>query len=182
MEGGQFLRLSEAWLTLRVEAVTSEAEATHVSRSVLDQVRAEARRRVAEAEAARAERERELAAVRSQLQATQQEAARRQAMIDKLFKEKANWRRRALAGIGVTDPEDRERYHCDRHGQWWRILTQVLDCESGGEYAGLARSLAEAAAQKQKGRVTQVWRARGVWYAELWVPVRTAAKEPHRTP
>lgn len=171
MEGGQFLRLTEAWLTLRVEEVTSEAEATHVSRSVLDQVRAEARRRVAEAEGARAELERELVAMRSQLQAAQQESAKKQAMIDKLFKEKANWRRRALAGIGRSDPEDRERYHCDRHGQWWRILTQVLDCEAGSEYAGLARSLAEAAAAERKGRVTQVWRARGVWYAELWVPV-----------
>jgi hypothetical protein len=86
------------------------------------------------------------------------------------LKSKINWRRRATKSAGLSDPEARQLYVRDRYRQWHRIVTIALDCETNGEYADTPLSLAVDAAKELKASVTRVWRARGVWHAELRVP------------
>ncbi|WP_447974211.1 hypothetical protein [Nitrospira sp. Kam-Ns4a] len=158
-------------LTARV--VTSEGEATHVERQLLDQERAARRQAEEDGARARAEVARARAALdQANAYLSQQERAiqaLRQAK-EEALREKRNWRRRALGLVGLRDGESRQRYlYHERSGQWYEVRTEILDCEPDDRDKALKK--AEVIAGHGGGTPSQVWRHRGVWQAEIRVPV-----------
>jgi hypothetical protein len=177
----QYVRIERGLLTWSVSTVGSEAEATHVALKLVEHERAQASRDRAELAQAlntlRQEGQRVKAeyskAMEALKRAREEISALREAKAAAL-REKANWRRRALAGVGLGDPEDEQRYERDRHEQWWRVVTMVLDVDGGDEGAALAIEMATAAAKQAKGIPSKVWRNKGIWHCQMRVPAPTA--------
>jgi hypothetical protein len=169
----KYVRIEQGLLGFSAGETVTEADATHVAVSVLRAERAAADQRVRQAQQG-AERERaERGKLLTGLHEAQQEIAKLRASNGSLIREKRNWRRRAMAGIGSTEQEEVQRYVCDRHGQWYRVLVLVLDVEAADSYADLALAVAGATATELRGSPARVWRDQGIWYVEVRVPVRS---------
>jgi hypothetical protein len=169
-----YVRIEQGLLGWTVREVEAEGPATHVALKLVEHERAQASRERAQYEQIITALQQELQRARAELKQAQESIRALRAAKEGALHEKVNWRRRALAGVGLCDPEHEQRYECDRHEQWWRVVTVVLDVDSGDDYAALAMAMASAAAQELKGIPSKVWRNKGIWHAQLRVPSTTA--------
>jgi hypothetical protein len=161
-----YVQIEQKMLGTTARGVETEADATHVAIALLRS----AQQQVTTLQRALAKEKQDKLAIVNELQRKTESVEKLEDAQRRTLLNKRNWRRRALAGIGVSDPEARHQYSRDRNERWHKIVTLILDCESDGDYADLALANAADAAKELKAVVTRVWRERRMWHAELRVP------------